>query len=74
MGYVLVVALLTWGGVFFYMLRLEKLARSVEADVRRVEQQSAELSRTASAEMANADSTLPDTANADTAPREKELV
>ena len=59
MGYVLVVALLTWGGVFFYMLRLEKLARSVEAAVRRVEQQSANLSRTAIA---------------DTAPREKELV
>ena len=59
MGYVLVVALLTWGGVFFYMLRLEKLARSVEAEVRRVEEQSANLSRAAIA---------------DTKSREKELV
>jgi hypothetical protein len=59
MGYVLVVALLTWGGVFFYMLRLEKLARSVEADVRRIEQQSAV-------------ATSP--TNGDTATREKELV
>jgi hypothetical protein len=59
MGYVLVVALLTWGGVFFYMLRLEKLARSVEADVRRIEQQSAVV-------------TSP--TNGDTATREKELV
>jgi hypothetical protein len=59
MGYVLVVALLTWGGVFFYMLRLEKLARSVEAEVRRVEAQSASLSRAAMD---------------DTVPRKKELV
>ncbi len=28
MGYVLAVALLTWGGVFFYLLRLEKMARA----------------------------------------------
>ncbi len=41
MGYVLAVAVLTWGGVFVYILRLEKLARSVEADVRRVEAESA---------------------------------
>lgn len=31
---VLVVALLTWGGVFFYMLRLEALARTLERDVK----------------------------------------
>ncbi len=30
---VLVVALLTWGGVFFYLLRLEALARSLEKEV-----------------------------------------
>ncbi len=59
MGYVLAVALLTWGGVFFYMLRLEKLARLVEAEVRRVEQQSAEVTRAATI---------------DAKPREKELV
>jgi hypothetical protein len=38
MGYVLAVAVITWGGVFVYMLRLEKLTRSVEADVRRLEE------------------------------------
>ncbi len=59
MGYVLAVALLTWGGVFLYMLRLEKLAKSVEADVRRIEQQSAEVTLGATR---------------DSAPREKELV
>jgi hypothetical protein len=31
---VLIVALLTWGGVFFYMLRLEALARSLERQVK----------------------------------------
>lgn len=31
---VLIVALLTWGGVFFYMLRLEALARTLERDVK----------------------------------------
>lgn len=30
---VLAVALLTWGGVFFYVLRLESLARSLEREV-----------------------------------------
>ena len=64
MGYVLVVALLTWGGVFLYMLRLEKLAKMVEAEVRRIEQQSAGVARAAT----NRAST------SDTAPREKELV
>lgn len=29
---VLIVALLTWGGVFFYMLRLEALARALERE------------------------------------------
>lgn len=28
---VLLVALLTWGGVFFYLLRLERLAKKLEA-------------------------------------------
>jgi hypothetical protein len=64
MGFVLAVALLTWGGVFLYMLRLERLAKSVEADVRRVEQQSAEVTRDATTSVATAE----------TAPREKELV
>ncbi len=64
MGYVLVVALLTWGGVFLYMLRLEKMAKSVEAEVRRVEEQSANLSR----------NSLARNAGADTPMREKELV
>jgi hypothetical protein len=64
MGFVLAVALLTWGGVFLYMLRLERLAKSVEADVRRVEQQSAEVTRDAATSVATAE----------TAPREKELV
>ncbi len=31
---VLIVALLTWGGVFFYMLRLETLARALERQVK----------------------------------------
>ena len=30
---VLAVALLTWGGVFFYLLRLESLTRSLEKEV-----------------------------------------
>lgn len=64
MGYVLVVALVTWGGVFLYMLRLEKLAKIVEAEVRRVEQQSAETARAATTSISTSD----------TAPREKELV
>ena len=41
MGYVLAVALITWGGVFLYLLRLEKLTRSVEGDVRRLEENAA---------------------------------
>lgn len=32
--FVLAVALLTWGGVFLYLLRLDKLAKSLEAEVR----------------------------------------
>ena len=64
MGYVLVVALLTWGGVFLYMLRLEKLAKMVEAEVRRIEQQSAGVARAATTSASTSD----------TAPREKELV
>lgn len=34
MGYVLAVALLTWGGVFLYLVRLEGLTRAVEKAVR----------------------------------------
>lgn len=33
MEYVLAIALLTWGGVFAYILRLEKLTRSLEREV-----------------------------------------
>ena len=33
MEYVLAIALLTWGGVFAYILRLEKLTRAVEREV-----------------------------------------
>ncbi|HEX9996305.1 MAG TPA: hypothetical protein VGB45_04115 [Abditibacterium sp.] len=32
--FVLAVALLTWGGVFGYLLRLDKLAKSLEAEVK----------------------------------------
>ena len=32
---VFIVALLTWGGVFLYMLRLERLAREVEKEINR---------------------------------------
>ena len=32
--FVLAVALLTWGGVFLYLVRLDKLAKSLEAEVR----------------------------------------
>ncbi|MBW3638062.1 MAG: CcmD family protein [Armatimonadetes bacterium] len=32
--FVLTVALLTWGGVFVYLLRLDKLAKSLEEEVR----------------------------------------
>lgn len=32
--FVLAVALLTWGGVFFYLLRLDRLAKSLEQEVR----------------------------------------
>ena len=39
MDYVLIIALLTWGGVLFYLFRLEKLTRSVEADVQRLSAQ-----------------------------------
>lgn len=37
--FVLAVALLTWGGVFFYLLRLDKLAKSLEDEVRALETQ-----------------------------------
>lgn len=33
MEYVLAIALLTWGGVFAYILRLEKLTRVLEREV-----------------------------------------
>jgi len=33
MGYILAVALLTWGGVWLYLLRLEKLTRQLEKSV-----------------------------------------
>ena len=32
--FVCAVALLTWGGVFIYLLRLDKLAKNLEAEVR----------------------------------------
>lgn len=32
--FVLAVALLTWGGVFLYLVRLDKLAKSLEEEVR----------------------------------------
>ena len=32
--FVLTVALLTWGGVFAYLLRLDKLAKNLEAEVK----------------------------------------
>ncbi len=32
--FVLAVALLTWGGVFVYLLRLDKLAKSLEEEVK----------------------------------------
>lgn len=32
--FVLAVVLLTWGGVFAYLLRLDKLAKSLEEEVR----------------------------------------
>lgn len=35
--FVLAVALVTWGGVFFYLLRLEQLARSLERQVEELE-------------------------------------
>ena len=31
--FVLAVAVITWGGVFFYLLRLERLARNLEQQV-----------------------------------------
>jgi len=40
MEYVLAVALLTWGGVFAYILRLEKLTRSLEREVEAAQRQS----------------------------------
>ena len=42
MGYVLAVALLTWGGVFLYLLRLEQLTRAVEKEVRAHQTQQSE--------------------------------
>lgn len=33
MEFVLAIALITWGGVFFYILRVERLTRSLERDV-----------------------------------------
>jgi hypothetical protein len=35
MGTVVIVALLTWGGVFLYLLRLESLTRALEKEVER---------------------------------------
>lgn len=35
MGTVLIIALLTWGGVFLYLLRLERLTRALEKEVGR---------------------------------------
>ena len=32
--FVLAVALLTWGGVYVYLLRLDKLAKALEEEVR----------------------------------------
>ena len=32
--FILAVVLLTWGGIFAYMLRLDKLARTLESEVR----------------------------------------
>ncbi len=37
MGYVLAVSLLTWGGVFLYLLRLEGLTKALEKQVDRQE-------------------------------------
>jgi len=37
--YILLVALITWGGVFAYLLRLNALARSIEESVKRHENQ-----------------------------------
>lgn len=39
---VLAVALLTWGGVFLYLLRLEGLTRALEKEVSRREAEAAE--------------------------------
>lgn len=33
MEFVLAIALITWGGVFFYILRVERLTRSLEREV-----------------------------------------
>lgn len=37
--FILIVALLTWGGVFAYMLRLNALAKSIEEMAKRNENQ-----------------------------------
>ncbi len=38
--YILAVVLLTWGGIFGYMLRLDKLTNSLERKVREVREES----------------------------------
>ena len=38
-SFVLIVALITWGGVFGYLLRLNALAKSIEETVKRYENQ-----------------------------------
>lgn len=38
-SFILIVALITWGGVFGYLLRLNGLAKSVEESVKRHENQ-----------------------------------
>ena len=40
---VLAVALITWGGVFFYILRLDRLAKSLERDVEVAQQDKPEV-------------------------------
>jgi hypothetical protein len=37
--YILAVALITWGGVFFYLLRIHFLARDIETKISRHEEQ-----------------------------------
>ncbi len=49
MEYVLAIALITWGGVFFYILRLEKLARGIEKQVETLKTQTSDAPQTTSA-------------------------